>query len=182
MVSRSEARVTAYHGTTASIGREIRRSRSFKGSLRLSNWLGDGTYFWEGDFQRALEWARPIAQKRAENAIVIEVSLRLGKCLDLTQRRHLEDLRDVAEALETETTNDGGTLPMNVADNHAYDCALINRACKDLGEFDTVRAAFQDGDLIAEHSAIRVLSHIQIAVRNEKVIDKSTIRGTFTGL
>lgn len=182
MPSLPSGTLIGYHGTTASKGREILRTRDFRNSLRLSNWLGDGTYFWEGDFQRALEWARPVAKKAGENAIVLETRLRLGNCLDLTQRQWLEDLREVAAHLKEETHNDGGHLPRNRGTNHAYDCALINRACSELGGFDTVRAAFQDGDLVSDRSALRVLSHIQIAVRSERVIQKDSLRKAYTGL
>lgn len=54
------------------------------------------------------------------------------------------------------------------------DCAVINwyceRAAQEGLQVRSVRAIFEEGDPIFEASAIRTLSHVQIAVREPSVI------------
>jgi hypothetical protein len=58
--------------------------------------------------------------------------------------------------------------------NRARDCATINWYCEQAVEqglaVRSVRAIFEEGDPIFEASAIRSLSHIQIAIRDPSVI------------
>ena len=58
--------------------------------------------------------------------------------------------------------------------NRARDCVVINwycdRAAAEGLHVRSVRAIFEEGEPIFEASAIRALSHIQIAVRDPSVI------------
>ena len=109
------------------------------GYLRASDkdydWLGPGTYFWEGDADRAAEWAAErVKAGRYTKAAVVGAIIELGNCLDLTIRSHLELLADAYRSLESGLTKAGESIPENKGSNRGgtvdnplryLDCAVI---------------------------------------------------------
>jgi hypothetical protein len=158
-------------------------------SLRMSNsnhdWLGVGTYFWDSDPQRALEWA----QEKKENGkcadpFVVGAIIDLGNCFDLSLRPNLDFLAEVYRTFEKERLSLGLKMPINRDSPNgssrnkvirSLDCAIINyvhtlteRA--KLPAFDTVRGIFVEGDPAYPGSEIYHKTHIQIAVKNPDCI------------
>ena len=160
-----------------------------KGTLRQStsayHWLGRGTYFWENDAQRALEWAQRRPGKRALKVpFVIGAIIDMRNCLDLRARENVDLVRQAYELLEAETSGAGMEMPRNQeAPNDKspdkvmrfLDCAVIDRLHEMVGEiglepFDTVRALFHEGDEIYKDSGFKDKTHSEIAVRNDDCI------------
>jgi hypothetical protein len=131
--------------------------------------LGEGIYFWEGSSQRAWGWA---LEKYPKEAAVLGAVISLGHCLDLLEQDCLDYVHQTFAALKAEADKQGKALPANKKDKrHALDCAIINAAVRGYEpEYDSVRAAFHEGDPIAALSGIHQQSHIQIAIHNPNCI------------
>lgn len=160
--------VTGYHGTSLALASEIVRSGSFRRSPYPWNWLGRGTYFWQEDPVRAYDWAWRRFGRRG--AAVVEVNIHLGRCLDLGQQGSLKLVKRAYLELKRAAAKGGGSLPSNRGDNHSLDSAVIEIVCERWGDFDTVRSAFAQGAELYPGSSFRSRSHVQIAVRNPRMI------------
>jgi hypothetical protein len=149
------------------------------------DWLGAGTYFWDSDAQRAMEWAVEKQQHgKCNNPFVVGAIIDLGNCLDLTLRSNLDFLAEVYKTFETERKALNLKMPINrdspnvVSKNkviRSLDCAILNyvhllNEKADLPPFDTVRGVFVEGDPAYPGSEIYHKTHIQIAVRNPACI------------
>jgi hypothetical protein len=149
------------------------------------DWLGGGTYFWESDSQRALEWAEEKQQHKLCNVpFVVGAVIDLGNCLDLTLRSNLDLLERVHADFAAAQERAGFAMPENRDSPRVksknkvmrtLDCAILNYVHQmnkqaGLPEFDTVRGVFVEGDPAFAGSQIFRKTHIQIAVRNESCI------------
>ena len=142
------------------------------------DWLGDGVYFWENDYDRALEFAKETKKK---DPFVVGAIIYLGYCLDLTQRRNAQIIKESYNSLIDESVRKGtknkkgergetGDLPLRY-----LDCAVIraiHKFNKEHGykEYDSVKAAFWEGQELYETAGFREKNHIQICMRNPKCI------------
>src|SRR5690606_9876002 len=86
------------------------------------DWLGHGIYFWENNYQRALQFARDLKEnppKGKENLIkkpaVLGAVLDLGYCLDLLDSKYLEFLKESFDVLCDNVQEVGLPLPKNNA-------------------------------------------------------------------
>jgi hypothetical protein len=168
--------IIAYHGCDESVVNAVLLSG---GKLRPSeneyDWLGRGIYFWEHGPQRALEWAR---QKRnIKKPAVLGAVIHLGNCFDLLDVRSTEWLAKLFPEFLRAYKMKSRTVPKNDLSKgrHYLDCAVINWAIASLEVessqyFHSVRALFREGEAVFKGSAIMSKSHIQIAVRDPKVI------------
>ncbi|MDP2214930.1 hypothetical protein [Phenylobacterium sp.] len=184
--------VLGYHGCEKSVGMAaLRREIVLKPSAKGFDWLGRGVYFWEGDPQRAWEWAMwKKGRGEYKEPFVIGTVIDLGNCLDLTARENIDLLPDAYEGVVAEMAKAGKKLPQNVnAPDDPFkdkllrylDYAVIEKVHASIEEaaaarvtgvepFDTVRGLFQEGDRAYPEGGIFAKSHTQIAVRNLKAI------------
>jgi len=166
--------VLGYHGTDAASAAAMVR-----GPVRLSNnvwdWLGRGFYVWEYGEERAAEWAA----KHHSDPAVVEVTIDLGDCFDLTDVRIPRILERFAPRFVASLDAAGSAVPQNRPPRHDFDRALINWTIEELEAqgvplFDTVRGAFTEGHRIYDvggiRSEIHTETHVQIAVRNPSAI------------
>jgi len=150
----------AYHGTTlenAGIiledGFEVDTSNE-----KRDPFLGDGIYFWEGDFHRAKAWAEKKYGNKDSGILCAEINL--GKCLDLTNSR----LRGLLKRAEKGLKQAG--FP-------SKDSFVINwYAQKE--SFDTIRNVTLPKKVkkLFPGSSIRDDFNLVICVRNQKNISK----------
>jgi hypothetical protein len=188
--SRLPAFVLAFHGCDRTVARRVVGSREhLKASENEYDWLGHGIYFWENNPARAMHWAREHATrarrkgKTFEPAVVGAV-IDLGKCLDLLNADSIEPLERAYKHLKRLRQKESLSLPSNenLAGSTDYllrklDCAVINFLHQTIAPdepFDSVRAAFLEGDPIYKGAGFRRKNHIQICVRNP-----SNIKGYF---
>jgi len=84
--------VLGYHGCDKDVGlHAINGDSALIQSDKAFDWLGPGTYFWESDPRRALEWAQSKAGRgEYREPYVIGAVIDLGNCLDLVSREDLE--------------------------------------------------------------------------------------------
>lgn len=162
--------VLGYHGTDAKSAAAMA-----PGPVRPSDnawdWLGRGFYVWEYGKERAGEWA----SGHHPDPAIVEATIDLGNCFDLTDVRIPRILERFAPRFVASLDAGGSAVPQNRPPRHDFDRALINWTIGELEAegappFDTVRGAFVEGHRIYDVGAIRseihTETHVQIAVRN----------------
>lgn len=178
--------VYGFHGLDKDTAIKILNQESeFIQSDNSYDWLGKGTYFWENNYERAKQYAEEDSKRqnsKIKNPFVLGTVLDLGNCFDLLDQKHLDFLLFAYQELEKSLNYEGKTLPKNHGfgkndfdfKKRELDCAVIRYAHKlaqEAGEsFDSVRAAFWEGQSLYEGSGFRKQNHIQIAVLNPNCI------------
>jgi len=187
---RSTSFILGYHGCDRSIG-----ERALSGAIKLTpsrephDWLGSGIYFWEGDPQRAAEWARVCVDRgKVSDPFVIGAVIDLGNCLDLTHRDNIDLLSDAFQKFKGAFNRLGEPLPKNTDPKglnrdklfRYLDNAVINYLHDLVADdaqatpYDTVRGLFVEGKRIYPGAGFHKETHTQIAVRTA-----SCIKGLF---
>lgn len=181
--------VLGFHGCDRAVARRaVNGETKILESARDFDWLGPGSYFWESDQLRAIEWARWKATRgEYANPAVIGAVIDLGNCLDLVTREDQELLKKAFESFCQVQEAAGLPLPENKsapgggpdADRllRYLDCAVIRHFHSIVegsggaaGKYDTVRGMFTEGATLYPGSGFREKSHVQIAVRNPQCI------------
>lgn len=169
-------------------------------SAKPYDWLGHGIYFWENNYDRALQWAKE-KEKRKEitKAAVIGATLSLDKCLDLTDSGSINLLISYFEVMQKQYQTMGWIMPENkdAANDknkglliRELDCAVIEfmhdslkdevaedikkNGFSELNQLDSVRGLFAEGGPAFSGAGIQKKNHLQICIRN-----KNCIKGFF---
>ena len=153
------------------------------------DWLGNGIYFWENNYLRALEYAESIKKSphkgrtKITHPFVLGAIIDLGYCLNLLDTQHLQIIKEGYELLKQTCEATGREMPRNKKPlgeerdlllRH-LDCAVVeavhsyNMDTKK-PEFDTIRGVFVEGEPLYENSGFHSKNHIQICVRNYECI------------
>lgn len=131
------------------------------------DWLGHGIYFWEHSPERARRWA-------GEDGIVIGAVIQLGNCLDLMDPQYTALLTQSFAALEIAYRENELSLPENKGPQvkrRELDCLVINYLTQRiLADVDTVRCAFEEGDAAFPGAALKMETHVQMAVLKHEAI------------
>lgn len=178
--------VLGYHGCDRAVGERILAGDSIAPSAKSYDWLGPGAYFWENDSERAMHWARErVSQGKASSPFVVGAVIRLGNCLDLTQKKNLELLTVAYNSLVSMSQTSGKSLPENKKSINEsgddkllrfLDCAVITRlhqivhTVSGIKSFDSVRGLFVEGDPVYPGAKFHTLTHTQLAVRNPECV------------
>lgn len=170
--------VLAFHGCSKETYEKVLyHHEELSGSTNDYDWLGNGIYFWENSYERAMEWAQ--THKADEESSVIGAVINLGFCLNLSDYGCTKVLKIAYDLLKYECMQAEAELPQNSGKNgkplRKLDCAVIERLHKmndDLGRpaYDSVRGIFFEGEAIYPGSEIWDKTHIQICVRNPNCI------------
>ncbi|WP_168397104.1 hypothetical protein [Acinetobacter indicus] len=190
MYSRRSNLILGYHGLDESIGRRIIAGEDqLLPSENDYDWLGHGIYFWENSLVRAQQWAKKQSQRKdtsVKKPFAIGATIDLGNCLDLLDQQWLDYVGDaytyMIEDLRSENKEIPENLPWNRDDidfkSRKLDCAVILYAiqlAKEQGQpFDSVRAAFWEGEDLYPNAGFKQHNHIQISI-----INPECIRGIF---
>jgi hypothetical protein len=175
--------IYGFHGLDKDISlRILNQEQKIKHSDNQYDWLGDGIYFWENNLARASETAKTRKNSSIKTPYVLGAILELGNCLDLLNQEYLDFLAKSYDLLK-ERLLEGKQLPKNTGFNQndfdfkkrELDCAVIRMAHSYMQEscgihFDSVRAAFWEGDELYEGAGFRKQNHIQIAILNPNCI------------
>lgn len=189
--------VVGYHGCSQSTKDDILKNRKhLNKSTNTYDWLGEGIYFWENDYDRALQWA-----ETKENPTVIGAFIKLGNCLDLLTVEKTKLLTDAFNELKNEYSLRNKQLPSNkiikngISFKRYLDCFVIEKVKdfnneliqkrlnlserinkslikiqKDPAFYDTIRAMFPEGTELYYNAGFRKQNHIQICVINPNAI------------
>jgi hypothetical protein len=184
---RSPTLVLGYHGCDRSFGESVLAGKDvLKASRNEWDWLGTGIYFWENSAKRAMDWAievkrnAKICRSPIHDPFVLGAIIDLGNCLDLleaesirvVERAH-DGLMEIFEASGAKPPENHGQSPEQLV--RKLDCAVINYV-HDMQEhagnerFDSVRAAFVEGDPLYKTAGFHHRTHIQICIRKESQI------------
>ena len=179
--------VIGFHACDEKVGERILSGNDhLKPSRNKYDWLGTGRYFWEGNYQRALEYARWLAGRRSRPRIdkpfVIGAIIDLGHCLNLLESEQLKLLRNGYERLSQLCAKAGTPMPENRPGRGHGDLLLRNLDCavmetvhlliQEAGQpaYDSVRGVFWEGQKLFPGAGFRSKNHIQICVRNPNCI------------
>jgi hypothetical protein len=176
--------ILGYHGCHRPVGERLLSGANFQPSDNAYDWLGPGTYFWEANPRRGLEFMREKAKRRGFNlrdAFVVGAVIDLGLCLDLTTSTGIELLKKTYEEFVRATTRAGHALPHNSEDllRRPLDCAVIKFLYEILesqgaSRVQSVRGVFTEGPPAYDGAGFCERTHIQIAV-----VDPKCIKGIF---
>ena len=168
--------VVGFHGCTRDIAVKILSENRLVTSTNTYDWLGEGIYFWEYAPYRALDWAQALCARHGGKPAVIGVTIRLGRCLNLLDTRHSDELIHAYRDVEQRYT--GRRLPRNL-DSGAYmlDCAVVDTYCDLIrieggAPYQTVRGSYPEGEPVYPGSKILSLAHTQIAVRDASCLSR----------
>ena len=103
--------IIGYHGCSREAADHIRAEGSFLPSTRAYDWLGEGVYFWEYAPYRALEWAEERSEPHGGEPVVLQATVRLGRCLNLLDIEHIPGLGRIYDSF-VETIGESA-LPRN---------------------------------------------------------------------
>jgi len=189
--------IIGFHGCEASVRDALLNNpNEIKISRKPFDWLGHGMYFWENNYERALQWAQ---DKQSRGAIkepaVIGAVLYLGVCCDFLDRKYIQLLAKYFDNMKERYSKSGKVLPINkdlAKDMHKdrvlrhLDCAAIQfmhdrilvavqhdiqtKGHTDDKLFDTTRGVFTEGGPAFQGAGLFAKSHIQICVRNPNCI------------
>ena len=173
-----------FHGCEKSVRDSIVSGTSMlKASENGYDWLGAGFYFWENNYERALEFAQnPPGKKRFKVPSVLGAIIDLEYCLDLLDTRYLRLVKKSYFNFISSAGIDGIEIPRNRTVKGStdkllreLDCAVIEnlhdmqRQTK-FESFDSVRGVFVEGDELYPGAGFHDKNHIQICIRNPNCI------------
>jgi hypothetical protein len=167
--------VIGYHGCSEQTATRILAGEPFLASANEWDWLGEGAYFWENAPTRAQEWAR---QRFGAQGTVLEARIKLGRCLNLLDTKHFADILRAYHVIAAELTSQRLPIPENKPDGRRYlDQRVLNLYCRIHGEvtrrpYQTVRGCFPEGEPIFPGSGILSKTHVQVAVRDARCIER----------
>lgn len=155
------------------------KHQNLKTSNNTYDWLGNGIYFWENSWSRAIDWANSKFEK--DNAYVIGAVLDLGYCLNLTDYGSSQILRNGYEILYADYNNARKELPKNRGKKgndilvRDLDCAVVQRVHQLNRElkkraYDSVKGVFIEGNSVYDGSGFMEKTHIQICIVNPNCI------------
>ena len=173
--------IIAYHGCSREVAESLVAGQDFIQSSRSYDWLGGGVYFWEDDPLRAYDWA---LNRRPASPSVVGVAVELGECLDLTKQSGARAVQRIYNVYRNEQQLLGIALPVNrdapsgvrgdLALRHLDRAVIdyVNLVREQLGAspYQTIRALFPEGQPLYPNSGFRELTHVQICVRDPRVI------------
>ena len=189
MYSRLPSLVIGFHGCDLSTFREVVcNGGSLNPSVNDYDWLGSGIYFWEQNYERALQWAKEqAAHGRIKTPAVVGATIDLGYCLNLTDSHYIgllkneyEIMKEEFELLEIEMPRNQGKTEDHLL--RRLDCAVIEHLhdrmerrrregrAEGVEPFDSARGLFSEGKRIYPGAGIREKTHVQICVRNPNCI------------
>ncbi|MDR0904522.1 MAG: hypothetical protein LBM59_07810 [Ruminococcus sp.] len=181
MYSKLPNLVIGFHGCDRlSVEKVLYKNEKMHESVNDYDWLGHGVYFWEQNYDRALDWAA--SQLKIKTPAVIGAVIDLGRCLNLFDKHYIDVVKKQYETLKDRYEFIRKELPRNknVGNNtdlllRNLDCTVIESLHEDLKitrepEYDSVRGMFFEGKEIYPGSGFRSNTHVQICVRNPNCI------------
>lgn len=170
--------ILGFHGCTDEASKKINKPTDFNESNEDYEWLGRGIYFWENNYNKALDWAKfrittrnLIGVKPDVIGAVIGIN---DNWIDFFDDGHIDDLKSAYRKLLIWATSKNKMLPVNDGSKRRLDCATINTMLHGLKKqniiVDGIRGGFFDGDEVYPSANFYEKSHIQLSVRNPKCI------------
>lgn len=190
MYSKLPNLVLGFHGCSRKTYEAVLyHHQDLRPSTNPYDWLGHGIYFWEHNYERALQWAEEQCKRKGrDDPAVIGAVISLGHCLNLTDSAFSAQVAHAYEYLCIQCESEGIPLPTNHGGNdlllRELDCAVIQqlhiynemmeRSDPNYRIFDSVRGIFAEGKPLYPGSQLYEKTHVQLCIRN-----KNCIKGYF---
>lgn len=189
--------IIGFHGCELHVRDALLMNPSdYRISQKPFDWLGHGLYFWENNYDRALQWATEKKERgEIKEPAVIGAVLYLGYCCDFLDKRYIHLLAYYYKNMKARYEQLGKELPQNTDLKHDIhknkilrhlDCAAIefmhaeilnqvksDKTKKGYSEykiFDSTRGVFIEGGPAFDGAGLFEKSHIQICIRNPNCI------------
>ena len=172
--------ILGFHGCGAAVAEAVLSGQEaqLKPSGNAYDWLGPGIYFWESDPWRALSFAcdaqehRFLSKSKVRNPTVLGAVIDLGRCCNLLEVPALDEVRSAYEYMASAANSLQIELPANkdrergqrFLDKAVMESVHHLRATRGLPAYQTIRAAFQEGDDLYDGAGFKARNHIQITV------------------
>lgn len=173
--------ILGFHGCHKAVfDAVIKHGDALKASDNSYDWLGNGIYFWEQNYERAYRWS--VQRNGHENAAVVGAVIDLGYCLNLTDSKASDKLREGYELLRFRCEQAGRELPKNRPVKGSsdlllrdLDCAVIQQIHDYMGatgqrKYDSVRGLFTEGGPTYPGAGFQERTHIQLCICNPNCI------------
>lgn len=190
MYSKRAGLILGFHGCDEKVRNFIVANKNavLSPSENEYDWLGNGIYFWENNYVRALKYAQDLrdhpikANSLIKNPSVLGAIIDMGHCLDLLDSQYLNLLKSGYHILTDLHNTHDLDIPKNKAIEKQGDLLLRNLDCavietihqfnKDEGldQFDSARGVFWEGRELYPNAGFKEKNHIQIAIRNPNCI------------
>ncbi len=189
--------IIGFHGCDEKVQKELlNEPNKIQASNKPYDWLGHGIYFWENNYERALQWAKEKQESgQIKKASVIGAVISLDNCLDFTDTTFINLLIVYYEMMSKEYRAMDKQLPQNKnvkQDKYKglllreLDCTVIEfmhqriseeinndintKGYSDYRSFDSTRGLFTEGGEAFPGAGIQKKNHIQICIRNNNCI------------
>lgn len=174
--------IIGFHGCDESVRDEIvSGKRSMLPSTNKHDWLGQGFYFWQNNYERALDFAtHPPGKKKYDKPSVLGAILDLQNCLDLLDTKYLRLVQASYHNQEALFKEIGRPMPQNKPGSNTpdllireLDCSVIENVHTNLNKakpFDSARGMFVEGSTLYPGAGFHEKNHIQICIRNPNCI------------
>jgi hypothetical protein len=173
-----------FHGCEEAIRNDVIAGvRTLNPSQNKYDWLGNGIYFWENNYERALDFVRnPPGKRKFHSPAVLGAVIDLQFCLDLLDAAHIRHVKQAYDIFVRSSKVVGNEIPANKLIGNSndllirnLDCAVIeslhhDRTLHSLPPFDSVRGVFTEGKELYPGAGFRDKNHIQICIRNPNCI------------
>lgn len=181
--------VLGFHGCDRSVAEKVISGKDrLKKSSNSYDWLGGGIYFWENNPSRALYFANILkdsperARVEIKHPAVIGAIIDLGYCFNLLDHENIKILKQGYDFLISALKKANLPIPKNISGGDSRDLLLkkLDRAVIDFihtyndenneRPYDSVRAAYIEGDEVYPTAGFNDKNHIQICIRNPNCI------------
>jgi len=177
--------VFGFHACEKEIGENLLSGKgNFKASENDYDWLGNGMYFWENSLHRAEQYGEELKNRRMrlDKPFVVGAVINLGYCFDLLESHSLQVLQSYYYSLKDTYLAAGWEMPQNknIGINtdkllRKLDCAVFEYMHDEMKKsqvkpFDSIRAAFWEGQKLYPNAGFKEKNHIQICIRNPNCI------------
>ena len=185
LYSKKPAYIYGFHGCSKSVYESVLlNDELLQESKNQYDWLGNGIYFWENSYQRAVDWAKA---KYGKDWAVIGAFIDLGYCLDTTDYRNAPIFKLGYELLKFRIEDAGEIMPRNIKGRNSNDVLVRNLDCaviqeiheynksQGLKQYDSVRGIFEEGEEMYPGAGFKEKTHTQVCI-----INPNCIKGYFT--
>ena len=131
MYSARPGLLIGFHGCETELRNDvIAGNRALNASKNTHDWLGNGIYFWENNYERALDFAmNPPGKRKILSPAVLGAVIDLQFCLDLLDTTALKAVKDAYYAFVKSANKLGQEFPVNRPVGRSKDLLLRELDC-----------------------------------------------------
>lgn len=169
--------ICCYHGTDEASSQSILSNGKFIVNKRSDHWLGNGTYFFVNDFEKAKWWAKSVTKRKKDKLLPVVLYFDLNfddlELLNLNTEADLGILDNFAEELFRDLEKHGFSIKLK--DKHERNCFVLDQFFEKYPSYKGVRRTFDSTKKRTGKSGFSVLSD-QLCIMDQTIIPFSEIK------